>query len=406
MGVVADGFNTWLRDNVVEGNPGSGINDPSKAEGRSIGSLIEQMISDQVAATVSAGGAAKLILVVGDETTALTTGTAKYTFRLPYGFLLSEVRASLTTQSSSGDVKVDLNLAGTSILSAVIQVDATTTTSVGSAAPPAVLTAELPDNGVITVDIDAAGTGAAGLKVYMIGAWAAFGVGRIPYFVSLGANAGAYNSQSFGVPYPAGIQANDVVIMEVRTQGLAATTTPTISRPAGWTTIANPVGPSGSTSGDSHSDLKSTAAWFWKRLVGTETGSVTITASGGDGSAQGMGARMIMFRACVENGDPFESAISNSGDSTVMSGTTIVTLGPNRLAANFYAVVDNANTSDPDTGWTESYDDSFAFALGNQRRALSVAQMPIAGSTPPETRTFVNKAAWSSLSLALVPATS
>jgi hypothetical protein len=401
MGAIADAFNTWLRDDVVEGAPGSGVNEPSKSEGRSIGSLLEQAIAAAVSDGVSAGGAAKLVLDVSrNETTVLTTGAGKFSFRLPYGLLLSEVRASLSTPFAVGATTLDLKLAGVSILSAAIQVDATMGTSVGSAAPPAILTHELPDNGVVTVDVATVGSSAdgKGLKVYLIGSWAPFGVGAIPYYATAGGVAGSYNSQSIAVPYAAGLQADDVAILHLRTQGLFASTTPTVARPSGWTTIANPVGPAGGGE-------KDVGAWFWKRLLGTETGTVACTASGGDGSAQGMMGQMFIFRGCVANGDPYESAISASGTSTTMDGTTLVTLGPNRLAGNFYSLSDNL-ASDPDTGWVEAFDEAILSALVTQRYAASVRQMPVAGSTPAEIRTVANSRAWSTLSLAFVPASS
>ena len=43
-----------------------------------------------------------MIIAASDETTALTTGTAKVTFRMPAAVTLSEVRASLTTANTSG----------------------------------------------------------------------------------------------------------------------------------------------------------------------------------------------------------------------------------------------------------------------------------------------------------------
>ena len=51
---------------------------------------------------VPPGATQSIIIAVGDETTALTTGTAKVTFRMPYAFTLTGVRASLTTAQGSG----------------------------------------------------------------------------------------------------------------------------------------------------------------------------------------------------------------------------------------------------------------------------------------------------------------
>lgn len=110
-----------------------------------------------------------LIVAVGDETTAITTGTAKVTFRMPYAFTLTAVRASLTTTSSSGNPAIDINEAGVSVLSTKITIDAGEKTSTTAATPPVISDSSLADDAEITIDIDTAGTDAAGLKVYLIG---------------------------------------------------------------------------------------------------------------------------------------------------------------------------------------------------------------------------------------------
>jgi hypothetical protein len=111
-----------------------------------------------------------LVIAVSDETTAITTGTAKVTFRMPYAFTLMGLpRASLTTVSSSGAVTVDINESGSSILSTKLTIDANEKTSTTAATPAVVSDTALADDAEITIDIDAAGTGAAGLKVYLIG---------------------------------------------------------------------------------------------------------------------------------------------------------------------------------------------------------------------------------------------
>jgi hypothetical protein len=47
-------------------------------------------------------------LACSDETTALTTGTAKMTFRMPHGMTLSEVRCSVTTAPTGSVLTVDM----------------------------------------------------------------------------------------------------------------------------------------------------------------------------------------------------------------------------------------------------------------------------------------------------------
>lgn len=110
-----------------------------------------------------------ILIAVGDETTAITTGVAKVTFRMPYAFTVTAVRASLTTVSSSGIPAIDINEAGVSILSTKLTIDASEKTSTTAATPLVISDARLADDAEMTIDIDVAGTGAAGLKVAIIG---------------------------------------------------------------------------------------------------------------------------------------------------------------------------------------------------------------------------------------------
>ena len=109
------------------------------------------------------------VVAVSDETTAITTGTAKVTFRMPYAFTLTDVRASLTTASSSGIPTVDINESGTTILSTKLTIDANEKTSTSAETAAVISDANLADDAEMTIDIDVAGTGAKGLKVYMMG---------------------------------------------------------------------------------------------------------------------------------------------------------------------------------------------------------------------------------------------
>ena len=105
---------------------------------------------------------------LSDETTALTTGTAKVTFRAPFAMnLLSIPRASLSTASSSGLVTVDINEAGSSIFSTLLTIDATETTSTTATNIAVLSDTFIADDAIVTFDIDAAGTGAKGLKVFL-----------------------------------------------------------------------------------------------------------------------------------------------------------------------------------------------------------------------------------------------
>lgn len=123
-----------------------------------------------VTATASAPTQA-IPIACSDETTAITAGTSKVTFRMPFAFTLSAVRASLTTAQASGStVTVDINEGGTSILSTKLTIDNTEKTSTTAAAAAVISDANLADDAEITIDVDQVGDGTAkGLKVYLIG---------------------------------------------------------------------------------------------------------------------------------------------------------------------------------------------------------------------------------------------
>lgn len=105
------------------------------------------------------------IAVIDDETTSITTGTAKFTFRVPRARTLNEIRASLATASGSGAVQVDVNKNGSSILSTKLTIDATEKTSVTAATPVVIADEIFADDDEVTIDIDNAGSSAKGLKV-------------------------------------------------------------------------------------------------------------------------------------------------------------------------------------------------------------------------------------------------
>lgn len=106
-----------------------------------------------------------------DESTALTTGTAKVTFRMPYAFTLTAVRASVTTAPTGSVLTVDINESGTTILSTKLTIDDAEKTSTTAATPAVISDTALADDAEMTIDIDGVGStiAGAGLKVYLIG---------------------------------------------------------------------------------------------------------------------------------------------------------------------------------------------------------------------------------------------
>lgn len=113
----------------------------------------------------------ELVVACSDETTALTTGTAKVTFRMPFSMALTSVRASVTTAPTGTTLVVDINESGVSVLSTKLSIDATEKTSTTAATPAVISDAALADDAEITIDIDQIGgtIAGAGLKVTLLG---------------------------------------------------------------------------------------------------------------------------------------------------------------------------------------------------------------------------------------------
>lgn len=124
-------------------------------------------------AQMSGPDAEVIRVVVGDETTALTVGTGKHTFRMPFKMRLVQVRASLTTAAAGAAVLVDINEGGTSVLGTQkLQIDAGENTSVTAANVSLIVDKVLNDDAEITIDLDQVGvatTEGKGLKVTLYG---------------------------------------------------------------------------------------------------------------------------------------------------------------------------------------------------------------------------------------------
>ena len=95
---------------------------------------------------------------------------------MPYAMTLFAgvrgIKASLTTAgSTSGVTTVDVNEAGSTILSTKLTIDSGETTSTTASTPPVISDTALASDAIITVDIDGLSGGAteAGLKITLIG---------------------------------------------------------------------------------------------------------------------------------------------------------------------------------------------------------------------------------------------
>jgi hypothetical protein len=110
-----------------------------------------------------------IVIPVGDETTALTAGTNRVRFRMPFAATLLAVRASVNTAPTGSTLIVDINEAGTSVLGTKLSIDATEFSSTTAASAATITDSSLADDAEISIDIDQIGStvAGAGLKVML-----------------------------------------------------------------------------------------------------------------------------------------------------------------------------------------------------------------------------------------------
>lgn len=182
---VRTGSDAWAQRTVTAGNGITVTNGDGASGNPTVACAFDSTAPAALAATASSGASTtparldhvhqrpleSIIIACSDETTALTTGTAKVTFIMPYAFTVTAVIASLTTAQTSGSIfTVDINEAGTSIISTKLTIDNGETDSSTAATPAVISDSSLAQYAKITVDIDQVGDGTAkGLKVYLVG---------------------------------------------------------------------------------------------------------------------------------------------------------------------------------------------------------------------------------------------
>lgn len=117
------------------------------------------------------GGRWELRLPLDTPSTSVTTGTRKLAFRPAGAVLLTDVRASVSTVSSSGTPTFDLNDGSDSVLGTKLTIDVSEKTST-TAATAFAFTADgavLADDADMSIDVDTAGTSTAGAAFVLIG---------------------------------------------------------------------------------------------------------------------------------------------------------------------------------------------------------------------------------------------
>lgn len=157
---------------------------------------------------------------------------------------------------------------------------------------------------------------------------------------------GGHNIGSLSAPYPAGIMAGDLLILNIVKNGTDQTTA---YQAAGWTEIGQFHNNEGAGTG--------LLALFYKVAVGTESGSFTPTQTGTAPTREM--AAIEYYRGVDTSGVPYEGLRSGdtqtTGNSTVTTDPITTTADGRLLINKFYMQQGNLNVS-PGPGWTEAWE--------------------------------------------------
>lgn len=201
------------------------------------------------------------------------------------------------------------------------------------------------------------------------------------------------SSSPLSLPYPVGLAANDIAIIHaIIVDALDANT---LNVPSGFTQIdQRPL--------FSAADTTSSTALFWKRLNGSESGTVSVSAVNGVSSNDTLAAAMSIWRGCLVSGDPYEAVTANRGNSTSLDGSAVTTTGPNRRVVHFGSTYSTA-TSTPAGGYTEEYDYSAFAGTGEAELILVDKERVSAGTESAATHTLSVSRRWVTVAFALIP---
>lgn len=204
-------------------------------------------------------------------------------------------------------------------------------------------------------------------------------------YVSAGTGSGTTGNPT--PAYPAGLQANDLVLLQVTVRD--TTTTPTT--PTGFTLLYG-------------SDSTGTGRqWvYYKFSDGTESGTITITI----GSTVCKAARLYAFRN-VATSSFIEGGGFGTGTGATISAQSVTTTDVQRLAVSFVFVNDNnvvaSFTGETGGDWTEAVAEFRTSAGSDGCLQLQTATMASAGTISGGSYTMSAADPWGVRAFALIP---
>lgn len=211
-----------------------------------------------------------------------------------------------------------------------------------------------------------------------------------PTYVTNGGLVGVGTSAATAATatYPAGVLANDVAFLAVLSDNHSV-----ISVPGDWTACGV----------QEDSSLSPSARVWWKRLAGTETGTVALARVTG-AAGEWFGGVIATYRGATPFGTPFEGYAVAQSTTVTMSAPAVTTLGPNRLVVLYWCQGDNLASTVPG-GYTNNFEllDAAGNDGGIDGDSQSVATASTVGAV---TRTLSLANPSLSFGMALIPAAS
>lgn len=231
-------------------------------------------------------------------------------------------------------------------------------------------------------------TGLAGIAGFSS---SATGGSSPPTFVAAGTAGTGSNANSISPGYPAGIAANDILILTVMIRDNAGAATVSTIGDAGFTQFLRRT---------QRGDLY--VYHYWKRATGSESGTTTITFS--EVAEAGIQHSVIAaYRGCKATGTPYEGLTARLQDSTTaVVGPNILTNDVNRLAVSYCVQPDISVAGANDGSWIEDFEAATATGEDANISGSSISAS-VAGLVAANTRTMGSSAVAYTTGFALLP---
>lgn len=214
----------------------------------------------------------------------------------------------------------------------------------------------------------------------------------VPSLVAAGAG-GDGTGAGATISYPAGLASGYIAIAHL---GIRTSTDTDAGWPGDWTEVSDVP----TVTGLNHS-------WAWRRLDGTETGSISV--SGPPGGGVGWAGRMYVFQDCIASGTPYEALNTDSSNSaTTYSTAAITTLDADRLAINLLVISDDdkslAGVTGSNVTWAPTVSQFASPAGADQTLFCQQATVASATTVTAGSESYSGAESWHSFTFALIPA--